>query len=76
MSHGDFMRKTDDATWIFLEEIAEKTMQWEGFNEKPPTTNSMSKSGMHSIENSITTEGKVAALMRRIEVLESKETPP
>ena len=76
MSHDDFMRMTDDDTRIFLKEMVEKTMQWEGLNEKPPTTNSMSKSGMHSIENSITAEGKVAALMRRIEVLESKETPP
>jgi len=33
MSHGDFMRMTDVAAWIFLEEMAEKTMQWEGFNE-------------------------------------------
>ena len=34
MSHGDFMRMTNDAAWIFLEEMVEKTMQWEGFHEK------------------------------------------
>ena len=66
MSHGDFMRKTDDATWIFLEEMIEKTMKWEGFNEKPPTTNSTttSRSDVYSIENSIAAEAKMAALMR------------
>ena len=57
--------------------MAEKTMQWEGFNEKQPTTNSTttSRSGIYSIENSIAAEVKMAALMRRIEVLESKGTP-
>ena len=54
-----------------------ENMQWEGFNEKPPTTNSTttSRSGIHSIENSIATEAKMAALMRRIEMLENKGTP-
>ena len=77
MSHGDFMRMTDDAAWIFLEEMVEKTIQWEGFNEKPPTTNSTTtlRSGIHSIKNSITTEAKMTTLMRRTEVLESKGTP-
>jgi len=77
MSHGDFMRMTDDIAWIFFEEMTEKIMQWEGFNEKPPTTNSTTtlRSGIHSIENSIATEAKMATLMRRIEVLESKGTP-
>ena len=52
-------------------------MQWEGFNDKPPTTNSTItlRSGEHSIENSIVVKAKMAALMKRIEVLESKETP-
>jgi len=54
-----------------------KTMQREGFNEKPPTTNSTttSRSDIHSIENPTATEAKMAALMRRIKVLESKGTP-
>ena len=63
MSHGDFMRTTDDVAWIFLEEIAEKTMQWKAFNEKPPTINSTttSRSGIHSIENSIAAEAKTVS---------------
>jgi len=38
--------------------MAEKIMQWEGFNEKPPTINSTttSRNGVHSIENSIVAE--------------------
>ena len=57
--------------------MVEKTMQWEGFNEMPPTINSTttSRSGVHLIENSIAAEAKMAALMRRIEILKSKGTP-
>ena len=41
-------------------------MQWEGFNEKLPSTNSTttSRSGIHSIENSIAVEAKIAAMMK------------
>jgi len=35
MSHGDFMSMNEDDAWKFLEDMAEKTMQWEGFKEKP-----------------------------------------
>ena len=46
MSHGDFMRMTNDDAWMFLEEMAEKTMQWEGFSEKSSTKNLIPKGGL------------------------------
>ena len=68
------MRMTEDDAWKFLEETAEKTMQWEEFNEKSLTPTS--KGNIYSIENSIASEAKIVALMRRIEALEVKRTPP
>jgi len=53
-----------------------ETMQWEGFNVKSLTTTPTSKGGIHSIENSIVAEAKMAALIRRIQALEVKGTPP
>ena len=78
MSHGDFMRMTENDAWRFFEEMAEKGMQWEGFSKKLLTTTSSttSKSGMHLIENSIAAEAKMVALMRRIKALEIKGTSP
>ena len=51
MSHREFIRKIEEDAWKFLEEMVEKTMQLEGFNEKPSTIASTSKGGIHSIEN-------------------------
>jgi hypothetical protein len=72
MSQGDFLKKSDEDAWKFLEELSEKTMQWETFTEKP-TTAPAHKSGMHTIENSIAAEAKIVVLMRRLEALEVKE---
>jgi len=55
MSQGDFKRMIDDA-WTFLEEMAEKTIQWEGFYEKSSIINMTSNGDLHSIKNSISTE--------------------
>ena len=59
---------------IFLEKMTEKTMQWEGFNDKLSTT-FKSKGNIYSIENSIAAEANIGALTRRIEDLEVKRTP-
>jgi len=55
--------------------MVEKTILWEGFNDKSSITFT-SKGGVHSIENYITAEAKMAILMRRVDALEVKETPP
>ena len=51
-------------------------MQGEGFNDKSLTITPTSRSDIHSIENSVVVKAKIAALMRRIEALKVKRTPP
>ena len=71
--------KTDAEAWKFLEDLAEKTMQWEGFNEKAPThreSTNPSKGGIHAVDTSIAHEEKLAALMRRLEAIEDKNQQP
>ena len=51
-----------------------KTMQWEGFTKRFLIITPTLRGDVHSIENSIAAEAKVAALMRRIEALELKRT--
>ena len=51
-----------------------KIIQWEPTNENSRNSNSISsKGGFHSIESSIVNEAKIANLVRRLEVLETKE---
>ena len=73
MSQGNFLQKSDKDAWNFLEELSEKTMQWETFTEKP-IINSQQKNGMHTLEKSIAEEAKNALIMRRLEALEVKES--
>ena len=72
MSQGDFLKKSDEDAWNFLEELSEKTMQWETFTEKPISTPT-NKNGMHTLENSIAAEAKMTVVMRRLDALEIKE---
>ena len=75
MSHGDFMAMTEESAWEFLEKLANKTMQWEGFREKVASTNSM-KGGINQIETSIALEANITALARKVEDLEVKHNNP
>ena len=57
MCQGEFLKKDENQGWDLFEALAEKTIQWESYPEKPnPTT---SRTGMHSIEFSIATESKI-----------------
>ena len=73
------MNKTDEDAWKFLEEMFEKTMQWDSCENKPivsaaPTANTIAaRSGIHTVESSIASEAKLAALSRRIEDLENEK---
>ena len=73
MSHGDFMSMNEDDAWKFLEDIAEKTMKWEGFKDKPTPSAPVAakRGGAHSLETSIVAEAKIAALTRKVEELTS-----
>ena len=53
------------------EDLAKKILQWEPSNEEFRNSNSISSErGLHSIEDSIATEAKLANIMRRLEVIE------
>lgn len=44
----DFTRKTEEETWEFLEEIFEKTLNYQSIHEKPAKFTS--KGGIHAIK--------------------------
>ena len=62
------MGKSDVDAWAFLEDMAEKTMQWETIREDENP-----KVGVKSIETSIGAEAKLATIMHRLETLELKD---
>ena len=73
------MNKTDEDAWEFLEELSEKTMQWDSCENKPIVSTVLTanmiaaRSGIHTVESSIASEAKLAALSRRIEDLETEK---
>ena len=72
---GGFLQKDENEGWDLYENLAEKTIQWEPTSETSRNSIS-SKGGLHSIESFITNEAKLANLVRRLEVLETKEPSP
>ncbi|KAK1265662.1 hypothetical protein QJS04_geneDACA014972 [Acorus gramineus] len=70
MCSGEFTNKNETEAWAFLEEVAEKSMQWETIRE--PEKLMPSKGGIHSIDSSFESEAKFASLIRRVEALEMK----
>ena len=53
MSHGDFMMMTEDDALKFVEDMAEKSMQGEGFTERSSIITPTLRGDVHSIENSM-----------------------
>ena len=71
MCQGEFLKKDENQGWDLFETLAEKTIQLESYPEKTnPTT---FRTGIHSIESSITAEAKITQLMKRLELLEARE---
>ena len=62
------MRKIKEE-WAFLDDMIDKTVQWENTNEKSAT----SRSHIHAIDTSIAVKAKLAALLRRLDYLELKD---
>ena len=74
MCQGGFLKKDETDGWLLYEQLAENTIQWEPTPEKFRTNDpTSSKGGIHSIEANIATDAKLAAVMRRLEALETKE---
>ncbi|MFW5438963.1 hypothetical protein [Paenibacillus apiarius] len=66
------MHKDENKAWEFLEELSWKTMQWDTSAEKPATPSTTTKGGIHTVDNSIASEAKLSAVIRRVEALELK----
>ena len=74
MCQGGFLRKDENERWDLYEDLAEKTIQWELTNENSRNLSSItSKGGLHLIESYIAGKARIANLVRRLEVLETKE---
>ena len=72
MCGGEFINKDVDSAWAFLEDVAEKSMQWEGTREpeKPTPT----RGGLYPIVGGQIADAKLSSLLRRIEALEINPT--
>ena len=68
MCQGQFMDKETTEAWQFLEDLAEKNLQWETTREPDKAT--PSRGGMHQIQPTLASEAKIATLTRRLEALE------
>ena len=74
MCQGGFLEKNENEGWSLFEDLAEKAIQWDPTPEKSRTNDpTSSKGGIHSIEANIANDAKLAAVMRRLEALETKE---
>jgi len=74
MYQGEFLRKDEDQGWDLFEDLAEKIVQWESCSDKSKNQNPTTfKTGLYSIEASITAEAKIFHLMRMLELLEAKK---
>ena len=69
MCQREVLKKDEDQGWDLYEALTEKTIQWESCPEKSnPTT---FRTGMHSIESSITVEASITQLIRRLKLLKA-----
>ena len=59
MCQGNFMGKSEEEAWGFLEEIAEKTVQWETTSD-----NATPSRGKHVVETSVVNQAKMVALIQ------------
>ena len=70
MYQGQFMNKEPIEVWKFLEDLAEKNLQWEITRE--PDRLTPLREGVYQVQPSLAEEAKFASLIRRIEALELK----
>jgi len=74
LCNGAFISKTANNAWIFFEEIAKNTLEWEPvrINAKQPTTTTTTtnKGVMHKVNSKFENDVRMTALVRRLEALE------
>ena len=68
MCGGEFMNKDPQNAWEFLEDVANKSMQWEtiGETQKPYPP----RGGIYYVLTKWETDDKMATLIRRVEAVE------
>ena len=71
MCQGQFMNKEPIEAWQFLEDLAEKSLQWK--ITRKPDRHTPSRGGVYQVQPSLAEEAKFASLIHRIETLELKE---
>ena len=71
MCQGNFLAQHHDDAWQFLENLAEKSSQWERSNEK----SIYSRSSAHSTGSSFALEAKIDAMIKKFDnVFSSNQT--
>ena len=68
---GEFTSKTAEEAWAFLEDVTEKSMQWETLREPERHTPTQ---GIHVLSGTYETEAKMTTILKRLETLERKES--
>jgi len=58
---GGFLSKSATAAWEFLEDLAEKTMQWETTRDDSLSSR-LARGGMHAVSDVSHLESKIAVL--------------
>ena len=61
MCQGDFLSKNPTTAWEFLEDLAEKTMQWKTARDDSPSAR-FARGGLHSVSDVSHLESKIAIL--------------
>jgi len=73
MCQGGFLSKSATDAWEFLEDLAEKTMQWETARDDSLSSRIV-RGGLHSVSDVSHLESKVAALENMLKGLTPQMT--
>ena len=68
MCQGQFMYKEPSEAWQFLEDLAEKSLQWKMTRESERPI--PSRGEMYQVQTFLAVEAKIAILTHRLEALE------
>jgi len=74
MCQGGFLSKSATGAWEFLEDLAEKTMQWESARDNSLKSR-ITRGGLHSISDVSHLESKIAILKKHVKGIVSPNVP-
>jgi len=73
MCQGGFLSKSATAAWEFLEDLEEKTMQWETARDDSLSSR-LARGGMHAVSDVIHLESKIAVLENMLKGLSVQQS--